>query len=769
MLRETYYKLTKMARREKEFQIAVRNLNYLSHLENLPDSIMGKIKLEKSILGWETGDINVGKFLLYHYLKRDEIKGDLRAKALRIYGDWMASTNSENSRHIIEEYYNKSIQVAEKPKDRVNSYASLARFADSNYEQIRDYLASPLFEIKKNITNRQQDMASELRQEIGWNHDRDKKIACRLVERQSVIDENEIRNSENEKDLFLCLAVKYYLLSLKDGEEYDMLVFRLISLWFSNPEHRNVTQLLKDCLSKIPTYKFLYLLPQIVPRVDEIVLISTLVEQCMKDHPYHTLPVLFALTNSYEDAKYSGAQPPSYPQRVLIARGMLEKFQKNPALKQQIMEMGNFCDALIEFANVRPGETRGKAGMIIKIPSALKITRLKNLHFVPVPSLNIPSRKTCNYDNIVGIKFFEDQYQFVGGINVPKKINCIGLDGKSRPLLVKGRDDLRQDAVMQQVFNIMNILMHRNSDANKRKLVIRTYKVMPLSHRSGIIEWCENTQPLSLYLIGSDGISGAHKRFNPEDITALECRTRIKKAFDITDVTNEVKLQVFLDICERFRPAFRHFFFENFPEPGVWFERRLAYTHSVATSSMIGYVLGIGDRHVHNILIDNSTAEVIHIDLGIAFEQGKTLPTPETVPFRLTRDIVDGMGISGIEGVFRLSCIKTMKVLRENQHTILTLLEVLLYDPLYAWTITAEKAYSVQGHTGTESSSEKTSTQVEINKMAERALIRLKQKLQGTETGGVATNTEGQVNSLIQQARDPNNLCRLFHGWQAYL
>lgn len=57
---------------------------------------------------------------------------------------------------------------------------------------------------------------------------------------------------------------------------------------------------------------------------------------------------------------------------------------------------------------------------------------------------------------------------------------------------------------------------------------------------------------------------------------------------------------------------------------------------------MIGYVLGIGDRHVHNILIDNLTAEVIHIDLGIAFEQGKTLPIPETVPFRLTRDIVDG-------------------------------------------------------------------------------------------------------------------------------
>ena len=38
---------------------------------------------------------------------------------------------------------------------------------------------------------------------------------------------------------------------------------------------------------------------------------------------------------------------------------------------------------------------------------------------------------------------------------------------------------------------------------------------------------------------------------------------------------------------------------------------------------------------------------------GVAFEQGKILPTPETVPFRLTRDIIDGMGVAGVEGAFR--------------------------------------------------------------------------------------------------------------------
>ena len=61
---------------------------------------------------------------------------------------------------------------------------------------------------------------------------------------------------------------------------------------------------------------------------------------------------------------------------------------------------------------------------------------------------------------------------------------------------------------------------------------------------------------------------------------------------------------------------------------------------------------------------------------GVAFEQGKTLPTPETVPFRLTRDVVDGMGVAGVEGVFRRSCEKTMEVMRASHEELRTIVEV---------------------------------------------------------------------------------------------
>lgn len=77
----------------------------------------------------------------------------------------------------------------------------------------------------------------------------------------------------------------------------------------------------------------------------------------------------------------------------------------------------------------------------------------------------------------------------------------------------------------------------------------------------------------------------------------------------------------FIALLQRFRPVFRHFFTESHKLPMVWFGYRLRYARSVATTSIIGHVLGLGDRHTRNILIDKVNGELVHIDLGIAFDQ----------------------------------------------------------------------------------------------------------------------------------------------------
>lgn len=155
---------------------------------------------------------------------------------------------------------------------------------------------------------------------------------------------------------------------------------------------------------------------------------------------------------------------------------------------------------------------------------------------------------------------------------------------------------------------------------------------------------------------------------------------------------------------EVYKPVMRHYFTEKHKSPMSWFTMRLLYSRSVATTSIVGHILGLGDRHTSNILMDNKTGEVVHIDLGIAFEQvrahrfpslihtysayqGKLLPQPERVPFRLTADMVDGLGISGTQGVFQRCAEETLRVLRQGSETILTVLEVFKYDPLHSWYV----------------------------------------------------------------------------------
>ncbi len=54
-------------------------------------------------------------------------------------------------------------------------------------------------------------------------------------------------------------------------------------------------------------------------------------------------------------------------------------------------------------------------------------------------------------------------------------------------------------------------------------------------------------------------------------------------------------------------------------------------------STQVGYLLGLGDRHLDNMLLGRRSAAVTHIDFNVAFDRGAALRVPEVVPFRLTQ------------------------------------------------------------------------------------------------------------------------------------
>lgn len=83
------------------------------------------------------------------------------------------------------------------------------------------------------------------------------------------------------------------------------------------------------------------------------------------------------------------------------------------------------------------------------------------------------------------------------------------------------------------------------------------------------------------------------------------------------------------------------------PSAEAWFERRTNYTRSLAVMSMVGYILGLGDRHPSNIMLHRVSGKVLHIDFGDCFEVTQARDKfPEKIPFRLTRMLINAMEVS---------------------------------------------------------------------------------------------------------------------------
>lgn len=80
--------------------------------------------------------------------------------------------------------------------------------------------------------------------------------------------------------------------------------------------------------------------------------------------------------------------------------------------------------------------------------------------------------------------------------------------------------------------------------------------------------------------------------------------------------------------------------------PASWWCSQQRLSVSAATGSMIGWLLGLGDRHLDNLLLDTDTGELLHIDFSVCFDKGASLGVPEVVPFRLTQMMQVRLSIS---------------------------------------------------------------------------------------------------------------------------
>lgn len=289
----------------------------------------------------------------------------------------------------------------------------------------------------------------------------------------------------------------------------------------------------------------------------------------------------------------------------------------------------------------------------------------------------------------------------------PKQIHFVGSDGNKYKYLLKGTEDLHLDERIMQLLHIISLMMKEKKRLFKRAVPVRYYSVVPLGRQTGLIEWVDNAEPIySLYRHWQKSESEIIMNNNTDDkiresshlalmrpteqfsVVAKQelARRKLSKRLSRDQWPHDLLHSIFLKL-QKVAPThlIRHELTSGSISQSHAQTRRANFVESLAAMSMIGFILGLGDRHLDNLLIDMQSAEVLHIDYNVCFEKGRRLRIPECVPFRLTQNFQEAFGPFGIDGPFKRTCEYTLSLFRQHKELLMTLLEAFLYDPLTGW------------------------------------------------------------------------------------
>ncbi|KAL3862460.1 hypothetical protein ACJMK2_008424 [Sinanodonta woodiana] len=414
-----------------------------------------------------------------------------------------------------------------------------------------------------------------------------------------------------------------------------------------------------------------------------------------------------------------------------------------------------------------------------------KLLRCQDLELA-VPGTYDPSQP------VIRIKKVQSSLQVITSKQRPRKLSIFGSNGQEYMFLLKGHEDLRQDERVMQLFGLVNSLLLNNSETFRRNLTIQRFSVIPLSTNSGLIGWVPHCDTLHSLI--------RDYREKKKILLNIEHRLMLRMAPDYDHLTLMEKVEVFEHALEHTQgDDLAKILWYKSPSSEVWFDRRTNYTRSLAVMSMVGYVLGLGDRHPSNLMLDRLNGKIIHIDFGDCFEVAMVREKfPEKIPFRLTRMLINAMEVTGIDGNYKTTCESVMEVLREHKDSLMAVLEAFVYDPLLNWrlidTTTKGKAKATRSDSFpdsqeqgdildnvdiTQSAHKKIAPEVAtssaggdnsqaevLNKKAINIVVRVRDKLTGKDfPTEEPIDVPTQVDLLIKQATSHENLCQCYIGW----
>lgn len=247
---------------------------------------------------------------------------------------WMAITQRDSSSRILhalqqnsDELLRLSSVLPETSPQACRVHYRMASYADHLYKEICSKKASADWERSRSIMDRKekqkQQLEAEIHAELRNPSKRQRKSTASSTMRlqssirklQTTIKEDQQVFASADENEMQCerLAIKGYCLTLQYGDQYDLpAMFRLVDIWLSQDSATLRSKKVNRCFSEraggIPSHKLIPLSHQLASRLADGATddadcsnfqsnLQAMLFRMTKDHPFHMLPILFALKN----------------------------------------------------------------------------------------------------------------------------------------------------------------------------------------------------------------------------------------------------------------------------------------------------------------------------------------------------------------------------------------------------------------------------------------------------------------------------------------
>ena len=287
-------------------------------------------------------------------------------------------------------------------------------------------------------------------------------------------------------------------------------------------------------------------------------------------------------------------------------------------------------------------------------------------------------RNSLNNDNnVLFLKEMDSNVEILSSKEKPMhiKFKVTNINGNINPnskydfLLKCDVNDITKEIKTFEIIDeINNIFRIKHYDVND-SMSLKRYLIVPIAPTIILGEW----------LLDSISLSSVIEEQSKKDLIYQD---ENKSIIGYKNNNPYIKEGSIINEEEKFNVLYNYYQY-NFFDPNLWYNAKKKYIISTAIWSMTSFLVGLGDRHPGNIMINKMTGEVIHIDFGYVALKGLSLGVPEIVDFRLTINLRKNLGLFEENGLFNYICVKALRTFKEYYKTLSSRIEYYQFDPLF--------------------------------------------------------------------------------------